>query len=73
MDIQGVTCWQLVKYDDLADAHNVYPIASLDNDRIADAIHHLERAIQLLQQNGIMTIVAGGFLEEWRKQISPLS
>lgn len=68
--ISKVTFWQLVKYDDLHDAQNVYPITSLDNDRIADAIHHLERTIQLLHQKGITTEVAGGFLDEWRKRVA---
>lgn len=68
--INGVTFWQLVKYDDVQGVQNVYPIMSLDSDRIADAIRHLECTIQLLHQNGIVTEVAGGFLEEWRKQIA---
>lgn len=68
--ICGVTFWPLVKYDDVHGVQNVYPITSLDNDKIIDAIHHLEDAIQLLHQNGIKTDAAGGFLDEWRKQVA---
>lgn len=68
-DIHNVTFWQLVKYGDLPDAHNVYPILSLSPDRIADAIEQLLLAIQLLHQNGISTEVAGGMLEEWKNLV----
>jgi molybdenum cofactor biosynthesis enzyme MoaA len=50
MGIGGVTFWQLVKYEDLA-----------------DAIRHVEDAVELLQRNGVHTVVAGEFLNDWRR------
>jgi sulfatase maturation enzyme AslB (radical SAM superfamily) len=67
LDIRSVTFWQLCKYEDLPDARNVYPIPSLDVDRITEAIGHLERSLQLLSQARIPTSVAGEFLDEWRR------
>lgn len=72
MDFRSATFWQLVKYDDLPDTLNVYPVSSLDQDRIADAVSHLERAIHMLQRAGIDTGVAGGFLDEWRQGLGLL-
>jgi hypothetical protein len=69
MGITGVTFWQLVKYDDLPGVRNVYPITSLGKESIDDAIRHVESAITMLEQAGLVAVVAGGFLDEWRKLI----
>lgn len=68
--ISGVTFWPLVKYDDVQGVQNVYPISSLATEQIAEAIQHLEEAIRLLENKGISTDPAGGFLDQWKKQVA---
>jgi MoaA/NifB/PqqE/SkfB family radical SAM enzyme len=66
-DVKSITFWQLVKYDDIPGALNVYPIPSLPPEEIAQAVEVMQRTIRILKAARIGVSVAGGFLDEWRK------
>lgn len=70
--ISTVTFWQLVKYEDIPNALNVYPIPSLPTDDIRAAIRVMDDSVRTLQAANIEVEIAGEFLEEWRKVVHPL-
>jgi len=69
LGISSVTFWQLIKYDDLPGAPNVYPIMSLDCSIISEVIRILEHTIELLKLHGIRVEVAGEFIESWKARV----
>jgi hypothetical protein len=63
---RAITFWQLVKYDDVPNGQNVYPIESLEPEAIDNAIAIMERATAFLSANRIASNIAGDFVESWK-------
>lgn len=68
-EIRKVTFWPLVKHADVPDARNVYPVPSLSPAEIRSAIDHVEQALAILRRARIKTVLAGGFLDDWRRTL----
>ncbi|MEB3167945.1 MAG: radical SAM protein, partial [Synechococcaceae cyanobacterium] len=69
--VGAITFWQLVKYPDLPDALNARPIPALPEPERSACVQAFERAVASLQARGVVVDVAGGFLEEWKRDLAP--
>ncbi|MBM5799967.1 MAG: radical SAM protein [Cyanobacteria bacterium K_DeepCast_35m_m2_023] len=67
--IAAITFWQLVKYPDVPDALNARPIPSLPEPQRRHSIEAFERAVNAMEAKGILVDVAGGFLEDWKRDL----
>jgi len=68
--IGAVTFWTLVKYDDVPDAVNVYPVESLEAAQIRQAVDCMEQSLQILRAAGIQYHLAGSFMDGWRQRLA---
>lgn len=66
--ITSVTFWKMVKYPDMADASNVYPLSSLEKEDMEAALEKIQKTREILETHHIPTVFAGDFVGELDKR-----